>query len=150
MNANDGKHSVTIPASLPAGQYLLRAEIIALHVAQSYPGAQFVSLDSVLIWSIKLNLRGIYSILAVPRSTLAAGDLLTRRRLLSLETTSPPTQVSLSTSTTTSRATLRKCNPRFVPCIETDNTSYSPGGAVWSGWKKDLVAQRYDKNIVFY
>ncbi|KAK7695743.1 hypothetical protein QCA50_000379 [Cerrena zonata] len=41
VNANNGKHSVTIPASLPAGQYLLRSEIIALHVAQSYPGAQF-------------------------------------------------------------------------------------------------------------
>ncbi|KAG5733664.1 hypothetical protein E4T56_gene15460, partial [Termitomyces sp. T112] len=35
------KHSVVIPSSLPAGQYLLRAEIIALHVAMSYPGAQF-------------------------------------------------------------------------------------------------------------
>ncbi|KIJ69899.1 lytic polysaccharide monooxygenase [Hydnomerulius pinastri MD-312] len=34
-------HSVVIPASLPAGEYLLRAEIIALHVASSYPGAQF-------------------------------------------------------------------------------------------------------------
>lgn len=43
VNSNAGKHSVTIPASLPAGQYLLRAEIIALHVASSYPGAQFVS-----------------------------------------------------------------------------------------------------------
>ncbi|KAJ3476146.1 hypothetical protein NLI96_g11364 [Meripilus lineatus] len=41
VNANGGKHSVVIPSSLPAGQYLLRAEIIALHVAQSYPGAQF-------------------------------------------------------------------------------------------------------------
>ncbi|PIL36982.1 hypothetical protein GSI_00674 [Ganoderma sinense ZZ0214-1] len=41
VNANNGKHSVVIPASLPAGEYLLRAEIIALHVAQSYPGAQF-------------------------------------------------------------------------------------------------------------
>lgn len=41
INSNNGKHSVTIPASLPAGNYLLRAEIIALHVAQSYPGAQF-------------------------------------------------------------------------------------------------------------
>ncbi|KAF9444446.1 lytic polysaccharide monooxygenase [Macrolepiota fuliginosa MF-IS2] len=41
VNANSGKHSVTIPASLPAGEYLLRAEIIALHVASSYPGAQF-------------------------------------------------------------------------------------------------------------
>ncbi|KAJ7287802.1 glycoside hydrolase [Mycena rebaudengoi] len=41
INANSGKHSVKIPASLPAGEYLLRAELIALHVAQSYPGAQF-------------------------------------------------------------------------------------------------------------
>ncbi|KAF7775675.1 CAZyme family AA9 [Agaricus bisporus var. burnettii] len=41
VNSGQGKHSVTIPSSLPAGDYLLRAEIIALHVAQSYPGAQF-------------------------------------------------------------------------------------------------------------
>ncbi|KAI0053817.1 lytic polysaccharide monooxygenase [Auriscalpium vulgare] len=41
VNATQGKHSVVIPASLPAGDYLLRAEIIALHVASSYPGAQF-------------------------------------------------------------------------------------------------------------
>ncbi|KAJ1300408.1 hypothetical protein OPQ81_005228 [Rhizoctonia solani] len=31
----------TIPASLKAGQYLIRHEIIALHAAYSYPGAQF-------------------------------------------------------------------------------------------------------------
>ncbi|KAI0065807.1 hypothetical protein BV25DRAFT_1596550 [Artomyces pyxidatus] len=41
VNTNNGKHSVVIPASLPAGEYLLRAEILALHVASSYPGAQF-------------------------------------------------------------------------------------------------------------
>ncbi|TDL29951.1 hypothetical protein BD410DRAFT_737143 [Rickenella mellea] len=41
VNATGGKHSVTIPKSLPAGEYLLRAEIIALHVAFTYPGAQF-------------------------------------------------------------------------------------------------------------
>lgn len=41
VNANNGRHSVIIPASLPAGDYLIRGEIIALHVAQSYPGAQF-------------------------------------------------------------------------------------------------------------
>ncbi|KAI0751589.1 glycosyl hydrolase family 61-domain-containing protein [Daedaleopsis nitida] len=41
VNSDNGKHSVIIPASLPAGEYLLRSEIIALHVAQSYPGAQF-------------------------------------------------------------------------------------------------------------
>ncbi|KAJ8507386.1 hypothetical protein ONZ45_g10237 [Pleurotus djamor] len=40
VNANNGKHSVVIPASLPAGEYLIRTEVIALHVAQSYPGAQ--------------------------------------------------------------------------------------------------------------
>ncbi|CAE6463629.1 unnamed protein product [Rhizoctonia solani] len=31
----------TIPASLKAGQYLIRHEIIALHAAYAYPGAQF-------------------------------------------------------------------------------------------------------------
>ncbi|TFK62111.1 hypothetical protein BDN72DRAFT_777494 [Pluteus cervinus] len=41
INSNGGKHSLTIPASLPAGEYLLRGEIIALHVAQSSGGAQF-------------------------------------------------------------------------------------------------------------
>jgi len=41
VNANGGKHSVKIPSTLPAGDYILRAEHIALHVASSYPGAQF-------------------------------------------------------------------------------------------------------------
>ncbi|KAF8914442.1 glycoside hydrolase, partial [Gymnopilus junonius] len=42
VNTNNGqKHSVVIPASLPTGDYLLPAEKIALHVASSYPGAQF-------------------------------------------------------------------------------------------------------------
>ncbi|TFK43938.1 glycoside hydrolase [Crucibulum laeve] len=41
INTNSGKHSFTLPASLPAGEYLIRAEIIALHTASSYPGAQF-------------------------------------------------------------------------------------------------------------
>ncbi|KAJ7497441.1 glycoside hydrolase [Mycena latifolia] len=40
VNTNLGKHSVVLPASLPAGEYLVRAEIIALHVAATYPGAQ--------------------------------------------------------------------------------------------------------------
>ena len=31
----------TLPPSLPSGQYLVRAEQIALHVAQSFGGAQF-------------------------------------------------------------------------------------------------------------
>ncbi|QRV82856.1 glycoside hydrolase family 61 protein [Ceratobasidium sp. AG-Ba] len=39
--ANKGIYTFTIPASLKAGQYLVRHEIIALHAASSYPGAQF-------------------------------------------------------------------------------------------------------------
>ena len=31
----------TIPSSLPSGQYLIRVEQIALHVASTYGGAQF-------------------------------------------------------------------------------------------------------------
>ncbi|CAL1712872.1 unnamed protein product [Somion occarium] len=38
--ANKGKVTFTLPSCIAAGQYLLRAEIIALHAAGSYPGAQ--------------------------------------------------------------------------------------------------------------
>jgi hypothetical protein len=40
--ANGGKLTVTIPSCIPAGDYLLRGELIALHAASSYPGAQLV------------------------------------------------------------------------------------------------------------
>ncbi|KAJ0166710.1 putative endo-beta-1,4-glucanase D [Colletotrichum tanaceti] len=36
-----GRHDIKIPACIAPGQYLLRAEMIALHSAGSYPGAQF-------------------------------------------------------------------------------------------------------------
>ncbi|KAI0693480.1 glycoside hydrolase family 61 protein [Cytidiella melzeri] len=39
--ANKGKVSFTVPTCIASGQYLLRHEIIALHAASSYPGAQF-------------------------------------------------------------------------------------------------------------
>ncbi|PKS12744.1 hypothetical protein jhhlp_000952 [Lomentospora prolificans] len=38
---NGGKHEITIPDCIEEGQYLLRAEMIALHGAGTYPGAQF-------------------------------------------------------------------------------------------------------------
>ncbi|KAF8914868.1 glycosyl hydrolase family 61-domain-containing protein [Mucidula mucida] len=38
--ANKGKVTFTIPSCIAAGQYLMRVELIALHGAQSYPGAQ--------------------------------------------------------------------------------------------------------------
>ncbi|KAF1363575.1 hypothetical protein EJ07DRAFT_102282 [Lizonia empirigonia] len=37
---NKGKVEFTLPKCIPNGQYLLRAEIIALHAASTYPGAQ--------------------------------------------------------------------------------------------------------------
>lgn len=36
-----GRHNIKIPACIAPGQYLLRVEMIALHSAGSYPGAQF-------------------------------------------------------------------------------------------------------------
>ncbi|KAI0655315.1 glycoside hydrolase family 61 protein [Cubamyces menziesii] len=39
--ANKGKVTFQIPSCIESGQYLLRHEIIALHAASSYPGAQF-------------------------------------------------------------------------------------------------------------
>ncbi|KAJ6473115.1 glycoside hydrolase family 61 protein I, partial [Mycena sanguinolenta] len=41
MIANKGKVTFTIPPCIAAGQYLLRHEMIALHGAVTYPGAQF-------------------------------------------------------------------------------------------------------------
>jgi cellulase len=41
LNANCGHRSFTVPADLEPGDYLIRAEVIALHVASSVGGAQF-------------------------------------------------------------------------------------------------------------
>lgn len=41
MNTCCGKVDVKIPSDLAAGDYLLRAEVVALHTAQSTNGAQF-------------------------------------------------------------------------------------------------------------
>jgi len=38
--ANKGKFTVTIPKCIPNGDYLFRGELIALHAAGNYPGAQ--------------------------------------------------------------------------------------------------------------
>lgn len=39
--ANQGNQTVTIPACIAPGQYLLRGELIALHAASQLLGAQF-------------------------------------------------------------------------------------------------------------
>lgn len=41
LNANCGKRTFTVPSTLAPGNYLLRAEVIALHVASQVGGAQF-------------------------------------------------------------------------------------------------------------
>lgn len=47
-----GKFSFKIPSCIEAGQYLLRAELIALHGASNYPGAQ------LYMECAQLNIRG--------------------------------------------------------------------------------------------
>ncbi len=39
--AADDKVNFTLPSCIPDGDYLLRHELIALHSASTYPGAQF-------------------------------------------------------------------------------------------------------------
>jgi len=41
LNDNCGKRTFTIPSRIPAGDYLVRAEAIALHTAGQTGGAQF-------------------------------------------------------------------------------------------------------------
>lgn len=40
LNQNCGRHTFTIPSKIPAGDYLIRAEAIALHTASQLGGAQ--------------------------------------------------------------------------------------------------------------
>ena len=49
--------SFTVPRSLPSGQYLVRMEAIALHVAQTYGGAQFYV--SALVTTTGPPVRGV-------------------------------------------------------------------------------------------
>lgn len=48
MVANKGKVTFQIPECIAAGQYLLRHEMIALHGANSYPGAQLYVSDLLI------------------------------------------------------------------------------------------------------
>lgn len=41
MIANNGWHNFTMPSCVAPGEYLMRAELIALHGAQNVGGAQF-------------------------------------------------------------------------------------------------------------
>ncbi|TFK51163.1 beta-1,4-endoglucanase [Heliocybe sulcata] len=41
LSSQNSTWTVTIPSSLAPGQYIMRHEIIALHQAETYPGAQF-------------------------------------------------------------------------------------------------------------
>ena len=41
LNANCGKWEFTVPKSIPSGDYLIRAEVIALHAASASGGAQY-------------------------------------------------------------------------------------------------------------
>lgn len=41
LNDNCGHYTFKVPSDIAPGQYLLRAEVIALHVASSVGGAQF-------------------------------------------------------------------------------------------------------------
>lgn len=53
---NQGKQPIKIPDCLPDGQYLLRAEMIALHGASSNQGAQFYVRDNSLLILQQLEL----------------------------------------------------------------------------------------------
>ena len=58
LNKNCGKREFKIPSKIPAGDYLVRAEAIALHAAGQNGGAQFYMscYVSVYPFSVCLNL----------------------------------------------------------------------------------------------
>lgn len=46
LMTSGGSVTYTVPKCIPAGYYLVRHEIVALHSAYSYPGAQFYPVSS--------------------------------------------------------------------------------------------------------
>lgn len=60
LNANCGKRTFKVPSKIPAGDYLVRAEAIALHAASQVGGAQFymscfVSLPICRSWMMQFK-----------------------------------------------------------------------------------------------
>jgi len=53
LNTCCGKMNVKIPSDIPAGDYLLRAEVLALHTAAQANGAQFymTCCMSYILWT---------------------------------------------------------------------------------------------------
>jgi lytic cellulose monooxygenase (C1-hydroxylating) len=124
LNAACGKYNVTIPKDIAPGNYLLRAEVIALHVAGSVGGAQFymscfqlsvtgsgtaspatVKLPgaySATDPGILFNLYGSYTTYTVPGPTVYGGGA---GPAPSTTATATPTTKPTSTAATTSTAT---------------------------------------------
>jgi cellulase len=57
LNKNCGKREFTIPSKIPAGDYLVRAEAIALHAAGQAGGAQFYMTCYVSLFAARLCFR---------------------------------------------------------------------------------------------
>ena len=89
LNTCCGRMNVKIPSDIPAGDYLLRAEVIALHVAGSVGGAQFyMSCCMFIPFLFKLPLLR-FNLCLIPIYPLLCAILLTdlfrQIRSLSLE-----------------------------------------------------------------
>lgn len=106
--ANKGKQVVTIPQCIAPGQYLLRAELIALHGAQSPKGAQFY----MVCLTLRYSSFGEAVLIMVRRSALRSMSpaAVPRRRLPASASPAPTRQmirVSCITFTTARRRTKR-------------------------------------------
>lgn len=102
LNDNCGHYTVTVPEDIAPGNYLLRSEVIALHVASSVGGAQFYM--SCFQVCLMMHTQWVQdNDYIYPRSTLAAAALLRRLASRSRARTPLPTQASSSTYTRHSR-----------------------------------------------
>ncbi|KAI5816973.1 glycosyl hydrolase family 61-domain-containing protein [Pyronema omphalodes] len=146
INANCGKQDIKIPADIAPGDYLLRAEVIALHVAGSVGGAQhYVSCYQLKITGggiakpsgvvfpgayglndpgILFNLYGSYSTYIVPGPTVYIGgggsdNPVPTSSPTSVLTTTKVSTTPAPTTTAPSGGTL----PKYSQC----------GGIGWTG-----------------
>ncbi|KAG8792981.1 hypothetical protein FRC12_004256 [Ceratobasidium sp. 428] len=146
MNANCGKVDFTIPSDIAPGNYLIRAEVIALHVAGSVGGAQlymscyqinvtgggsaypstvkFPGAYSATDPGILFNLYGSYTSYTIPGPPVYTAGGSTGGGGSGTTTTKPTTTTkATTTSTTTAPAGTGTPVPRYGQC----------GGIGWTG-----------------
>ncbi|KAG8932885.1 hypothetical protein FRC02_000395 [Tulasnella sp. 418] len=163
LNSNCGKFTFTVPASIAAGDYLLRAEVIALHVAGSAGGAQhymtcfqltvtgggsaspatvsFPGAYSTNDPGILFNIYGSYTSYPIPGPAVFSGGSTGNPGGGSSQA-QPPTSVRPTTTSTSSAV-----GPTQTPYGQCGGIGWTGPTTCGSGWKCNKQGDYYSQCV---